>query len=37
MPILILLGLRFGIATPTEIAVLAVVYALVLSACSTAT
>jgi tripartite ATP-independent transporter DctM subunit len=32
MPVLILLGLRFGIATPTEIAVLAVVYALVLSA-----
>jgi tripartite ATP-independent transporter DctM subunit len=32
MPILILLGLRFGIATPTEISVLAVVYALVLSA-----
>lgn len=32
MPVLILLGLRFGIATPTEISVLAVVYALVLSA-----
>jgi tripartite ATP-independent transporter DctM subunit len=32
MPILILLGLRFGIATPTEISVLAVVYALALSA-----
>lgn len=32
MPILILLGLRFGIATPTEISVLAVVYALGLSA-----
>ncbi|GBD49802.1 TRAP transporter large permease [Methylopila sp. Yamaguchi] len=32
MPVLILFGLRFGIATPTEIAVLAVVYALVLSA-----
>ncbi len=32
MPILILLGLRFGIATPTEVSVLAVVYALVLSA-----
>ncbi len=31
MPVLILLGLRFGIATPTEIAVLAVLYALVLS------
>jgi tripartite ATP-independent transporter DctM subunit len=31
MPILILLGLRFGIATPTEISVLAVIYALVLS------
>jgi tripartite ATP-independent transporter DctM subunit len=31
MPILILLGLRFGIATPTEISVLAVVYALALS------
>jgi tripartite ATP-independent transporter DctM subunit len=32
MPILILLGLRFGIATPTEVSVLAVVYALALSA-----
>ena len=32
MPVLILLGLRFGIATPTEISVLAVVYALALSA-----
>jgi tripartite ATP-independent transporter DctM subunit len=32
MPLLILCGLRFGIATPTEVAVLAVVYALVLSA-----
>lgn len=32
MPVFILLGLRFGIATPTEIAVLAVLYALVLSA-----
>jgi tripartite ATP-independent transporter DctM subunit len=32
MPVLILCGLRFGIATPTEVAVLAVVYALVLSA-----
>lgn len=31
MPVFILLGLRFGIATPTEIAVLAVLYALVLS------
>lgn len=31
MPILILCGLRFGIATPTEVAVLAVVYALILS------
>lgn len=31
LPVLILLGLRFGIATPTEIAVLAVVYALVMS------
>lgn len=31
MPVLILLGLRFGIATPTEIAVLAVLYSLVLS------
>ncbi len=31
MPVIILLGLRFGIATPTEIAVLAVLYALVLS------
>jgi tripartite ATP-independent transporter DctM subunit len=32
MPILILLGLRFGVATPTEISVLAVIYALALSA-----
>lgn len=32
MPVFILLGLRFGIATPTEVAVLAVIYALVLSA-----
>ena len=32
MPVLILLGLRFGIATPTEISVLAVIYALALSA-----
>ena len=32
MPVLILLGLRFGIATPTEVSVLAVVYALLLSA-----
>lgn len=31
LPVLILLGLRFGIATPTEIAVLAVVYALAIS------
>lgn len=31
LPVLILLGLRFGIATPTEIAVLAVVYALAMS------
>ncbi|HEV7259167.1 MAG TPA: TRAP transporter large permease subunit [Bosea sp. (in: a-proteobacteria)] len=31
MPVIILLGLRLGIATPTEIAVLAVLYALVLS------
>jgi tripartite ATP-independent transporter DctM subunit len=31
MPILILLGLRFGIATPTEVSVLAVVYALLVS------
>lgn len=31
MPVLILLGLRFGIATPTEIAVLAVLYSLILS------
>lgn len=31
MPVIILLGLRFGIATPTEIAVLAVLYAMVLS------
>jgi tripartite ATP-independent transporter DctM subunit len=32
LPILILVGLRFGFATPTEMAVLAVVYALLLSA-----
>jgi tripartite ATP-independent transporter DctM subunit len=32
LPVLILLGLRFGFATPTEMAVLAVVYALALSA-----
>ena len=32
MPVLILLGLRFGFATPTEIAVLTVIYSLVLSA-----
>lgn len=31
MPVIILFGLRFGIATPTEIAVLAVLYALLLS------
>lgn len=31
MPVLILLGLRFGVATPTEIAVLAVVYSLIAS------
>ncbi|SNR47574.1 TRAP transporter large permease subunit [Paracoccus sediminis] len=31
LPVLILLGLRFGIATPTEISVLAVVYALGMS------
>lgn len=31
LPVLILLGLRFGIATPTEIAVLAVIYALIMS------
>ena len=31
LPILILLGLRFGIATPTEISVLAVIYALGMS------
>jgi len=31
MPILILFGMRFGFATPTEIAVLACVYAIVLS------
>lgn len=31
LPVLILLGLRFGIATPTEIAVLAVIYALAMS------
>lgn len=31
MPVLILVALRFGIATPTEVAVLAVVYAIVLS------
>ena len=34
MPILILLGLRFGFATPTEVAVLSVVYSLALSASS---
>ena len=32
MPVLILLGLRFGYATPTEIAVLTVIYSLALSA-----
>ena len=32
MPVLILLGLRFGYATPTEIAVLTVIYSLLLSA-----
>lgn len=31
MPVLILSGLRFGVATPTEVAVLAVVYAMALS------
>ncbi|KQT83834.1 TRAP transporter large permease subunit [Aurantimonas sp. Leaf443] len=31
LPVLIILGLRFGIATPTEIAVLAVAYALAVS------
>ncbi|MEJ1158345.1 TRAP transporter large permease [Prosthecomicrobium sp. N25] len=31
MPVLILVGLRFGFATPTEMAVLAVLYAIVLS------
>ncbi|MCK8784961.1 TRAP transporter large permease subunit [Roseomonas sp. NAR14] len=31
MPVLILLGLRFGLATPTEISVIAVVYALAAS------
>jgi tripartite ATP-independent transporter DctM subunit len=31
MPILILVGLRFGLATPTEMAVLSVVYSVVLS------
>jgi tripartite ATP-independent transporter DctM subunit len=31
MPILILVGMRFGVATPTEIAVLACVYAVILS------
>ncbi len=31
LPILIILGLRFGFATPTEVAVLAVVYSLILS------
>ncbi len=31
LPVLIILGLRFGYATPTEVAVLAVVYSLVLS------
>ena len=32
MPIMILLGLRFGFATPTEISVIAVVYATIVSA-----
>ena len=32
MPVLILLGLRRGYATPTEIAVLTVIYSLALSA-----
>jgi tripartite ATP-independent transporter DctM subunit len=32
MPVLILVGLRFGFATPTEIAVMAVLYALLASA-----
>lgn len=31
LPVLIILGLRFGFATPTEVAVLAVVYSLILS------
>ena len=31
LPILIILGLRFGFATPTEVAVLSVVYSLILS------
>lgn len=31
LPVLIILGLRFGFATPTEVAVLSVVYSLVLS------
>ena len=31
LPILIMVGLRFGIATPTEMAVLAVIYSLLLS------
>lgn len=30
LPVLIILGLRFGFATPTEVAVLSVVYSLVL-------
>ncbi|OBZ94608.1 membrane protein [Pararhizobium polonicum] len=31
LPVLIILGLRFGFATPTEVAVLSVVYSLILS------
>jgi tripartite ATP-independent transporter DctM subunit len=32
MPVLVLIGLRFGIATPTEVSTLAVIYALLASA-----
>ena len=37
LPVLILVALRFGFATPTEIAVMAVLYALPRARCSTAT
>jgi tripartite ATP-independent transporter DctM subunit len=32
MPVLVLIGLRFGVATPTEVSTLAVIYALLASA-----